>query len=176
MSQQSKVWSFTINNPTPQDFVHSPGDGSPFQFLLYTQELGGTNGTPHIQGVAQMHSNVRLSTMKKYFPRAHLEPSQGVLVAALYCLKPDTLLTRPETLYQYGQPMLTQPCRRFLKNIIPTYNKTPDDYQDYNVIDMLCLPLSDWTINTFALHWHLTHKKYPAGTSYPWKGYIVRTF
>lgn len=45
-------------------------------YLIIGKETG-EDGTPHLQGYVRLRTKVRLSTMKQYLPRAHLEPAKG---------------------------------------------------------------------------------------------------
>lgn len=77
-------WTFTLNNPTDEDLAA-------LQALktrrLFAARETGAAGTEHLQGYAVFHDQMRLQTLKKKLPRAHLEPVISVLRSDLYCRK-----------------------------------------------------------------------------------------
>ena len=112
MECQSRVWSFTINNPTEQDLRLLGKKPDKCLFLCYSHEVG-KGGTPHIQGTLQWSSRVRRLTISRYLPRAYIESSQGVIVAALYTMK-ELYQDGKWSWYSSGMPVLQQADRRFL--------------------------------------------------------------
>lgn len=113
MESQSRVWSFTINNPTEQDIRLLQKKPDKCLYLCYSHEVG-KEGTPHIQGALQWSSRVGRLTISRYLPRAYIEASQGVIVAGLYTMK-DLYNGRQWCWYNSGKPVLQQADRRFLK-------------------------------------------------------------
>lgn len=89
-------WCFTINNPTEAD-EFEPTDQ--VRYLVYQLEVGET-GTPHIQGYVEFHKKMSLAAVKRWLPRAHLEPRRGPREAAReYCMKEEGQLSEP---VEYG--------------------------------------------------------------------------
>ena len=82
----SKNWCFTINNPTDDDMLPLQ-DNPKIKYIIVGKETG-TEGTEHAQGFLILHSNMRLTAIKKLLPRAHLEMAKGsAQQAADYCKK-----------------------------------------------------------------------------------------
>ncbi len=81
---QSRHWCLTINNPVVDDV---PDDKSQFEYIIVGNEVG-TEGTNHLQMYICFNSRVRLTQVKKLFPRAHIERMRGSPTqAAAYCKK-----------------------------------------------------------------------------------------
>lgn len=77
---------FTINNWEEPDRDLLLTDGW-YSYLVFGYEVGA-NGTPHIQGYAELSHRMRLKTLQKYLPRAHIEARRGsAKQAADYCKK-----------------------------------------------------------------------------------------
>ena len=78
--------SFTLNNYTPEEVNHI--NNGVFKFIIY-QEERGAEGTPHLQGYAQLPASTVFSTWKRLIgDRAHLEASKGNAQSNIdYCTK-----------------------------------------------------------------------------------------
>lgn len=77
---------FTINNWTENDRDLLVTKGW-YSYLVFGYEVGA-NGTPHIQGYAELSHRMRLKTLQKHVPRAHIEARRGsAKEAADYCKK-----------------------------------------------------------------------------------------
>jgi len=58
-----------------------------FQYLIYGFEVG-KKGTPHLQGYMELKKKKRVTSIKKFMPRAHIEMRKGSQIqAAEYCKK-----------------------------------------------------------------------------------------
>lgn len=80
------VW--TLNNYT-EDEVESINNNEITQYICYGREIG-KNGTPHLQGYAEMKKRTLLKTIKKTngFSRMHIEKRRGNQTEAIeYCKK-----------------------------------------------------------------------------------------
>lgn len=102
MSDQSKNWIFTINNPTSDDLgncrLNPPFEG--IRYLAFEEEVGGKTGTPHLQGYLVLDKKRRLGGVSALPPmkRARLEVMKGNLAQnEVYCSKEGKL-------EQYGTP------------------------------------------------------------------------
>lgn len=90
--RQVKDWCFTVNNPTEAEkealrVVVSNGRA---EYVVLGFEVGGNEGTAHVQGFVVFKAKTRLSTIKGIpgFERAHLEARKGKREqAADYCKK-----------------------------------------------------------------------------------------
>lgn len=75
MASKSRAWCLTVNNYTEEErqaILHN----SRSDYVIVGKETGDS-GTPHLQGYIRFPNAVRLSTLKKMFPRAHLEIARG---------------------------------------------------------------------------------------------------
>lgn len=85
---------FTINNPTEDD--EKLLGGFECSYLIYGREVG-ENNTPHFQGYCEMKTAKSMKTLKKSFPRAHIEKRRGTAQqAAVYCKKDGDFTERGE--------------------------------------------------------------------------------
>lgn len=93
---RARSWCFTLNNHTFDDLqlLLSECDSD---YLLFGFEIG-ENKVPHLQGYIQYKDNsVRMSQIKRYLPRAHLEVAKGNFQANYnYC-------TKDGDFYEFGE-------------------------------------------------------------------------
>jgi len=84
MTERYSCWSITINNPTETDTVCDiPG------WKLTGQYEQGAEGTRHFQGMLETGQQ-RFSTVKRAFPRAHIEPARNKKALQAYIHKEET--------------------------------------------------------------------------------------
>nr|WAE43197.1 MAG: replication associated protein [Cressdnaviricota sp.] len=78
VSQQSKRWCFTLNNPTDLEceVVCSIGASDECVYLICADEVGEC-GTPHLQGYVVFNRNFRFKKVTKLLPRAHFLVAKG---------------------------------------------------------------------------------------------------
>lgn len=89
---QKRNWCFTINNYTNDDIKSL--EELDCKYIVYGYEKGA-NETPHIQGYVEFNRGVRLETLKKLMPRAHLEDRKGSANQAIvYCKKDGNFIER----------------------------------------------------------------------------------
>lgn len=100
---RARHWCITINNPTDNDrsqFTEEVVKARPIKYLVWQVEKG-ENDTPHIQGYVCFTKQFRLSQVKEYFPRAHLEVARGKPEDnKRYCTKEEGRLEGP---FEYGE-------------------------------------------------------------------------
>lgn len=95
-NKQARRWCFTINNPT--DLDRELLDTLPCSYIVYEDEVG-EEGTPHIQGYVEFDSGMRMKTLSKSMPRAHLIASKGSAKQnEVYCKKDKT------NIHERGEP------------------------------------------------------------------------
>lgn len=96
---RSRKWTFTTNNPPPDEekylegIVQDPETGicpgavqSVIGFLIFGRETGDS-GNYHLQGYLETTKKISFSTLKKLFPRSHLEKAKYEEYAYNYCKK-----------------------------------------------------------------------------------------
>lgn len=89
---------FTLNNYTPEEYQSLVACSNKCKFLVIGKEIGA-NGTPHLQGYANLVKQSRFSAIKKFMPRAHIEKANGSDHDNLnYCTKQD------KNAYVWGEP------------------------------------------------------------------------
>lgn len=121
MSERYTAWSITINNPTESEVVvNTPG------WNLEGQYEVGKEGTRHFQGMLKT-PQMRFSSIKKVFPRAHIEPAKNVAALQKYCHKEESRVDvytpgAVPTIFEYQTTVATawNECewKEFSKNVI----------------------------------------------------------
>lgn len=100
---QSRRWFFTINNEkrSDEEVLEYVKGLEHIKYAAFQRELGKQEKTPHIQMFLIFSIGKRFSTIKKYFPRAHIEAAKGTNAEARdYCTKSETRISGP---YEYGE-------------------------------------------------------------------------
>lgn len=92
MTQRGTCWSITINNPTDEDMNPSLQGG----WKLEGQMEKGEEGTTHFQGMLST-PQTRFSSVKKVFPRAHIELAKNRSALQKYVHKELTREQEVET-------------------------------------------------------------------------------
>lgn len=93
MTERSRYWSITINNPTPQDLAPVFPSG----WEMFGQIEEGKEGTRHYQGM--LHTpQVRFTAVKKVLTRAHIEIARNKDALAKYVKKEDTRVEEVNTI------------------------------------------------------------------------------
>lgn len=85
---RSTWWSITINNPTDDDRSALAAPPTFVKRIKYQDEVG-ENGTLHIQGAVNT-AQCRMSMLKQWLPRAHLEPARDKHALMAYVEKTET--------------------------------------------------------------------------------------
>jgi len=89
MSDRATCWSVTINNPISADDENISLAKQRSGWKVDGQLEQGENGTKHYQLMVKT-PQVRFATIKKAFPRAHIEPARNAKALAEYVHKDDT--------------------------------------------------------------------------------------
>lgn len=93
MTERSRYWSITINNPTPEDLAPLLPSG----WEMIGQIEKGSEGTRHYQGM--LHTpQTRFGTVKKVLPRAHIEVARNKAALLKYVQKEDTRIEEVNTI------------------------------------------------------------------------------
>lgn len=102
-NKQGRRFLLTINNPkeTDDDFEKYVQELEHFKYCIFQREKGHETGTEHFQVFIIFTIAKRFSTIKSYFPTAHIEACKGSNVQCRdYCCKTDTRVSGP---YEIGQ-------------------------------------------------------------------------
>jgi len=92
-ASKARNWVFTLNNPTPEDEARIAKPYEWVKYVAYSHEVGEEEGTPHLQGYLCTWDPVRMTQIKNYLPRAHLEVMHGRLSDnETYCTKQNELI------------------------------------------------------------------------------------
>lgn len=91
---RSRYWIFTWNNYTLDDkkYVHAYIDKC--EKGACNEEMG-ENGTPHLQFFIALKNARYFSTIKKDFPKCHIEKARNIDACMDYCQKKETQLSEP---------------------------------------------------------------------------------
>lgn len=125
MTERSRYWSVTINNPTPADdenIVVAKCRG----WKVEGQIEKGENETTHYQLMVDTHSQQRFAALKKTFPRAHLEPARNPLALQKYVHKEETR-TGEITTSDYYPTSLSQYWILITEAILRTHGGDTDE-------------------------------------------------
>lgn len=78
MTSRKRDYCFTINNPTDEEKITAEtlGNSSKVRYLIVGREVG-EEGTPHLQCYIYFQNAVIFDSLKKHFPRAHIEACRG---------------------------------------------------------------------------------------------------
>lgn len=100
---QGRRWMLTINNPveTDEEFENYLNGLEHIKYSIFSREKGEIEGTIHFQAFLIFTIGKRFSTIKNYFPKAHIEQARGTnLQCREYCSKKETHISGP---YENGQ-------------------------------------------------------------------------
>lgn len=89
----------TLNNPTEQDRQTIHGPAPRWLRMIKGQDEIGKDGTLHIQFVVNTRQ-IRMSQLKEWLPRAHLEVAKNANAVANYVNKFDTAV--PDTQFEHN--------------------------------------------------------------------------
>lgn len=90
-----KWWCFTLNNPGLAEEILirrwvDRDDKFKAKYLIYQQEIGEKDGTPHLQGTVCFEHKHRLTGLKTLNPRAHWSKTNDIDKSIEYCKKLET--------------------------------------------------------------------------------------
>lgn len=130
---RSTCWSITINNPTLEDYAEDRVKANGWS--LKGQLERGKEGTEHYQGCLITPQKPAFSTVKRVFPRAHIEKARSRDQLMKYVEKDETRIaevptigTAIPTLFEY-QPIvaLQLNIEEIQKDIIENIDKDEGD-------------------------------------------------
>lgn len=102
-NKMARRWCLTINNPKESDeeMLEYVKALEHFKYVIFSREKGHEKETEHFQMFIIFSVGKRFSTIKNYFPTAHIEKAQGSNVQAReYCTKSDTHISGP---FEFGK-------------------------------------------------------------------------
>lgn len=131
MSDRATCWSVTINNPLPADDENIALAKQRSGWKVEGQLEQGENGTPHYQLMVKT-PQTRFGSIKKAFPRAHIEPARDIKALSNYVTKEDTRIGTLPSNNKY--PSLTGLWELFYTYIRTEQLAIPDDEEARLVI------------------------------------------
>lgn len=123
MAERGTCWSLTINNPTDEDMNKTLPPG----WRLEGQIELGENGTKHFQAML-LTPKISFTTVKQYFPRAHIEKARKKEALQKYVHKSETRLAeftqknRISTIFEFQEQIAFE---------LPSYDELCIDYKEY---------------------------------------------
>ena len=99
---QARRWVLTVNNPkeSDEDMEKYIRNLEHIKYAMFQREKGEEKETIHFQIFLIFSICKRFSTIKNYFPTAHIEPAKGTNVQCRdYCSKTETRVSGP---YEIG--------------------------------------------------------------------------
>lgn len=95
MSGIFRAFCFTLNNYSEEESTQLLSE-TQFTYVVIGKEVGA-EGTPHLQGYAELCKQSRMSLLKKINPRMHVEGRRGTATQAIdYCKKDGDFTERGE--------------------------------------------------------------------------------
>lgn len=85
---RGRGWTLTINTPTQEDFENLKN--LKCKITVFQTEVGKQSGLQHIQAGIYFDNARTFSSIKKIFPRAHIEKMKNLWATVNYCTKGDT--------------------------------------------------------------------------------------
>lgn len=125
---QSRRYRLTINNPeeTDEQMYEYLKNLEYMKYFIFSREKGEKEGTIHLQIFLIFTIGKRFSTIKKLFPKAHIEPAKGSNNQNRdYCSKSETHLSGP---FEFGD-FIEERSRTDLKNFFVMVNAGATDYE-----------------------------------------------
>ena len=104
--KQARRYILTINNPIQTDDAFSDyvKGLEHFKYCIFQREKGHECETEHFQVFIIFSIAKRFTTIKNYFPTAHIEETKGTNAQCReYCSKSDTLVSGPYELGQFAE-------------------------------------------------------------------------
>lgn len=96
---RQRRFCFTLNNYTEEDITRLRNWKTSSKYMILGYEVAPTTGTPHIQGYVNFKNAKTFSSIKKSFPKIHLEPAKGTDEDnQKYCSKTTSY-------EEYGEPL-----------------------------------------------------------------------
>lgn len=125
MSDRLRNFCFTINNPTQGDISALASLDTKFCFAA--QEHGEGDGTPHLQGYAELTKQTAFNIIKAALPRAHIEKRKGSAKQALaYCKKGQQSHAQWTTFGESGEDFGKNLVIKFESGSLSTQGKRSD--------------------------------------------------
>lgn len=122
MTQQVRVWGFTLNNYTPEEVaaikaVNMEG----ILYMCFQTEVAPETGTPHLQGMWQFPGRGRRFNGVKSLPgmqRANLQPKRcGAWVNRVYCTKLESRAVVNYEFFEAGETPEPQGTRNDIAEV-----------------------------------------------------------
>lgn len=115
---QGRRWMLTINNPkeTDEEFEDYVRGLEHIKYARFQREKGEETGTIHFQLFVIFTIGKRFSTVKTYFPTAHIEQARGTnLQCREYCSKKETRVSGPYEIGQFAEERARTDKQGFLQ-------------------------------------------------------------
>ena len=126
--KQVRRYCITINNPeeTDEQMFEYLKNIEHIKYFIFSREQGKKEGTIHFQMFLIFTIGKRFLTIKKLFPKAHIEPAKGSNNQNRdYCSKGDTHISGP---FEYGE-FAEERGRTDLRNFFDMVNAGASDYE-----------------------------------------------
>ena len=117
---QSRRYSLTINNPseTDEEFKTYLENLEHIKYFMFQRENGEETHTEHFQVFLIFTIGKRFSTIKKLFPKAHIEKAKGSNIQCRdYCSKSDTRISGPYEFREFAEERARTDLNGFIELI-----------------------------------------------------------
>lgn len=129
----AKMWCFTLNNYTDDEFLHiknSLSSDSSNKWIIGKET--GESGTPHLQGYCNFNKKTRLTALKKINTRIHWEKCKGSEDQNIkYCSKDNNYELFNIKIKKPIKTLKEEQLYDWQKNLINIVESEPDDRTVY---------------------------------------------
>ena len=118
--KQARRYILTINNPTQTDdeFNDYVKNLEHFKYCIFQREKGHECETEHFQVFIIFSIAKRFSTIKNYFPTAHIEETKGTNAQCRdYCSKSDTRVSGPYEIGEFAEQRARTDISNYLEMV-----------------------------------------------------------
>ena len=128
---KGRKWCLTVNNYTEEEYTEMISTFTMKNWLHIVGKEGATDATPHLQVYIECKSTIRFCTLKKLFPRAHIEKAKGNKEQNLkYCMKEGDFASNmklPHVPKPVLDPLEGRELYPFQKDILELIKTPPGD-------------------------------------------------
>lgn len=132
---KGRKWCITMNNYTTDEYDNMEMHFKKKCWIYIIGKEVGTNGTAHLQVYVETKNAIHFNSLKKLFPRAHIEKAKGNKEQnRKYCSKDSDFITNieiPKEPKPLIDPLAGKELYEFQQEIIEMVKGEPDDRKVY---------------------------------------------
>lgn len=137
---RARYWIFTFNNYTSEEFEKLKTWSNENCREYVVQEETGEEGTPHLQGFWRFNNGRYFSSLKKAWPKMHLEKCNNIEACRDYCKKEETRTGELAIMNKDEPPPIKDPLEGielypWQKRLIEELKEAPHDRLIHWIVD-----------------------------------------